>query len=145
MIDLLENIKGILIFCSGADRETLTDTKLSSEENKYVTIGALIILTTLLAGTSGGTAAHKFFGGNFFVTALVVVFWGAFIFFLERYFMMSTKKFQVNDDLWGIYQNLLFPVCRSSHHQNLFFDYFIFTDCLSLRSTNISFIYQGSN
>jgi Domain of unknown function (DUF4407) len=109
MIDLLENIKGILIFCSGADRETLTDTKLSSEENKYVTIGALIILTTVLAGASGGTSAHKFFGGNFFVTALVVVFWGSFIFFLERYFMMSTKKFQVDDDLWGTIKTYFFP------------------------------------
>jgi Domain of unknown function (DUF4407) len=109
MIDLLENIKGILIFCSGADRETLNDTKLSSEESKYVTIGALIVLTTLLACCSGGTAAHKFFGGNPFVTFLVIIFWGAFIFFLERYFMMSTKKFQTSENFWKTLRIYFFP------------------------------------
>ena len=56
MTDLLEKIVVILIFCSGADRQTLTETKLQSEENKYVAIGALILLTTMLACCSGGTA-----------------------------------------------------------------------------------------
>jgi hypothetical protein len=109
MTDLLEKIAVILIFCSGADRQTLNDTKLQSEENKYVSIGALIILTTMLACCSGGTAAYKFSGGNIFVSLIVVVFWGAFIFFLERYFMMSTKKFQSSEDFWGTIKIYFFP------------------------------------
>ena len=39
MSDLLGKIVVILIFCSGADRQTLNETKLQSEENKYVAIG----------------------------------------------------------------------------------------------------------
>jgi hypothetical protein len=109
MTDLLENIKIVLIFCSGADLETLNDTKLQSEENKYVTIGALIILTTMLACCSGGTAAYKFSGGDGFISLLVIVFWGAFIFFLERYFMMSTKKFQSSEDFWETIKIYFFP------------------------------------
>jgi hypothetical protein len=109
MTDLLEKIAVILIFCSGADRQTLNDTKLQSEENKYVSIGALIILTTVLACCSGGTAAYKFSGGNIFISLIVVIFWGAFIFFLERYFMMSTKKFQGSEDLWETVKIYFFP------------------------------------
>jgi hypothetical protein len=109
MTDLLEKITVVLIFCSGADRETLNDTKLQSEENKYVSIGALILLTTILACCSGGTAAYKFSGGNILISLLVVVFWGAFIFFLERYFMMTTKKFQGSGDFWTTIVTYFFP------------------------------------
>ncbi len=109
MTDLLEKIVVILIFCSGADRQTLTETKLQSEENKYVAIGALILLTTMLACCSGGTAAYKFSGGNIFISLIVVIFWGAFIFFLERYFMMSTKKFSSSEDLWETIKIYFFP------------------------------------
>jgi hypothetical protein len=109
MTDLFEKISVILIFCSGADRQTLNETKLQSEENKYVAIGALILLTTMLACCSGGTAAYKFSGGNIFISLIVVIFWGAFIFFLERYFMMSTKKFSSSEDLWETIKIYFFP------------------------------------
>jgi Domain of unknown function (DUF4407) len=114
MNNLFDSIKNILIFCSGADKETLEETKLGAEESKYATIGVIIILTTALACCSGGCAAHKFFGGNNHITLVVVMFWGTFIFFLERYFMMSTKKFKGSgnpmDDFLNNLTTFILPV-----------------------------------
>jgi cytochrome c biogenesis protein CcdA len=100
-------MKDILIFCSGADREALEETKSEAEKNKYASIGMIILLTTVLACCSGGCAAYKFFGDRSYVSLIIIIFWGTFIFFLERYFMMSTKKFKgSNNPISDFFNNL---------------------------------------
>jgi hypothetical protein len=96
--ELIEAIKYFLIFCSGADIETVKETKLSSEENKYLTIGSVIIAITILAACSGALAARTFFGRSLDPSSVIIlsiisgVIWGMFVFSIDRYFTMSIKK-----------------------------------------------------
>jgi hypothetical protein len=96
--EFIEAIKYFLIFCSGADFETIKETKLSSEENKYLTVGAVIVAITILAACSGALAARTFFGRNFDPSSILTLslisgfIWGMFVFSIDRYFAMSIKK-----------------------------------------------------
>jgi hypothetical protein len=94
MKEVLELIKEFLIFCSGADIEIVKETQLKSEENKYATIGAVIVAISILASCSGGFAARTFFGRNQnqLLPFIAGAIWGLFIFAIDRYFSMSIKK-----------------------------------------------------
>lgn len=80
-------------FCSGAHISTLE--KHSTEQNKYVGIGATIFFTGLFAALSGGYAMYFVFAGNPIAPLLAILFgiiWGLAIFNMDRYIVSSINK-----------------------------------------------------
>lgn len=96
-------VSDFFIWCSGADRAILGSLKngvdkdgntidcQKTEREKYVGVGGTIFFTALMAILSGGYAFHFTFD-NLFATVLFALLWGALIFNLDRYIIISMKK-----------------------------------------------------
>jgi uncharacterized protein DUF4407 len=94
--------------CSGATISLLQQPECETEHNKYVGIGAAVFLTGVLAAISASYAFSTIIQSRGWTIALGV-FWGAMIFNLDRYLVMSirnnppvtnaTLKEKLND--WG--------------------------------------------
>lgn len=82
-------MKNFFLFCAGIDPNILA--KCPSDENKYVGIGATVLFTGILAFFSAGYALYTVFDNCFFALVFGLV-WGAMIFNLDRYIVMSMKK-----------------------------------------------------
>ncbi|SMC73350.1 DUF4407 domain-containing protein [Pedobacter nyackensis] len=80
-------------FCSGVHISTLE--KHSTEQNKYIGIGATIFFTGLFAALSGGYAMYFVFKGAegaVFFALFFGIIWGLAIFNMDRYIVSSINK-----------------------------------------------------
>jgi len=79
----------ILCTCAGANLKLIG--KYPLEVSRYNSIGATIVFTGIFATLSGGYAFYKIFD-NYAVAIVLGIIWGAMIFNLDRYIVMSIKK-----------------------------------------------------
>lgn len=92
-------IRGMTRFfcwCGGANLDVLED--YSNSKNFIFTGGVLVFLTGVFAWVSGGYAMYTIFG-SLEVAIAVGFIWGAFIFFMDRFFVSSIKK-QSDGNRW---------------------------------------------
>ena len=83
------SIQNFFLFCSGVERSILE--KCPSDTNKYAGIGATIFFTGVLAFFSSAYALYTVFDSVFMAIVFGLV-WGAMIFNLDRYIVMSMKS-----------------------------------------------------
>lgn len=76
-------------WCSGANLSLLNKT--TTEESKYVGIGATVFFTGIFAVLSGGYALYLVFD-QFFLSVIFGMLWGLMIFNLDRYIVSSMRK-----------------------------------------------------
>jgi hypothetical protein len=77
--------------CSGATISLLQKKECETEHSKYVGIGAAVFLTGVLAAISAGYAFSTVLQSRRWAIALGV-FWGAMIFNLDRYLVLSIRN-----------------------------------------------------
>lgn len=77
------------IFCSGVEQSILNQT--STENNKFVGIGATVFFTGVFAMIAASYALYTVFF-NFWAAAAFGLVWGLMIFNLDRYIVSSMKK-----------------------------------------------------
>jgi len=77
--------------CSGATISLLRKKECETEHSKYVGIGAAVFLTGVLAAISSGYAFSTVLQSGKLAIALGV-FWGAMIFNLDRYLVLSIRN-----------------------------------------------------
>ncbi len=83
-------LKRFFILCSGADADILADSS-SSEQNKYVGIGATVFFTAVMAFIAATYALYTVF--DTYITAIFFgLIWGALIFNLDRFIVSTIKK-----------------------------------------------------
>ena len=82
-------LQRFFIICSGADKGIIE--QCPTDWNKFAGIGATIFLTAVLASLSGGYAIHTTFESSSVAVAFALL-WGAVIFNLDRYIVLSMKK-----------------------------------------------------
>jgi len=82
-------IKRFFWHCSGADIRILK--KYSTENVKYVGIGATIFFTGIFAALAGSYAVYTVFD-NLYISIAIGILWGLMIFNLDRYIVSSMRK-----------------------------------------------------
>ena len=82
-------LRSFFIFCSGANYAFLR--RCPSEINKYAGIGATIFFTGVFAAIAGGYALFTVFQSSI-IAVVFGLLWGAMIFNLDRYIVMSLQK-----------------------------------------------------
>lgn len=90
----MKQLQDFFLFCSGVERSFLE--RCPSDTNKYVGIGATIFFTGVLAFFSASYALYTVFGSYFMAIGFGLV-WGAMIFNLDRYIVLSMKS---NGNWW---------------------------------------------
>lgn len=85
----MEKVKLFFWWCSGASINLLN--KCSSEQSKYVGIGATVFFTGVFAALSGAYALYMVFD-SFFFSILFGLLWGLMIFNIDRYIVSSMRK-----------------------------------------------------
>jgi hypothetical protein len=93
-IPAMKQLQNFFLFCSGVERSFLE--RCPSDTNKYVGIGATIFFTGVLAFFSASYALYTVFGSYFMAIGFGLV-WGAMIFNLDRYIVLSMKS---NGNWW---------------------------------------------
>src|SRR3982751_395354 len=84
-------IKRFFWACSGATISILKKKECETEHSKYVGIGAAVFLTAVLAAVSASYAFSTVFASRNWAIAFGV-FWGAMIFNLDRYLVLSIRN-----------------------------------------------------
>ena len=77
--------------CSGATISILQKKECETEHSKYVGIGAAVFLTGVLAAVSASYAFSTVFSSGKWAIAFGI-FWGAMIFNLDRYLVLSIRN-----------------------------------------------------
>lgn len=85
----MEKVKLFFWWCSGASINILN--KCSSEQSKFVGIGATVFFTGLFAALSGGYALYMVFD-SIFLSVFFGLLWGLMIFNIDRYIVSSMRK-----------------------------------------------------
>lgn len=90
ILSAMKTVEQFFLYCSGTDASILE--KCPTDRNKYVGIGATIFFTGLFAFFSSGYALYTVFDS--YVAAVVFgAVWGLMIFNLDRYIVMSMKRY----------------------------------------------------
>jgi hypothetical protein len=90
----MQHLQHFLWFVGGFERLSLDHEDCRTIRAKYSSIGGLVLVTALLAVWSGGYAIYTIFR-NIPATIAIAVLWGAFILWLDRYLISSTRKLAV--------------------------------------------------
>jgi len=85
----MKSLKGLFIFCTGANRSILKRTP--TEINKYVGIGATIFFTGVFAAIAAGFALYTVFE-SYYLVVPVALLWGLMIFNLDLFIVSTMKK-----------------------------------------------------
>lgn len=85
----MNNIQDFFLFCSGVEASVLE--KCPTDRNKYAGIGATVLFTGVLAFFSSGYALYTVFD-SYWISGAFGLVWGAMIFNLDRYIVMSMKS-----------------------------------------------------
>lgn len=86
----MKTLEQFFLYCSGTDASILE--KCPTDRNKYVGIGATVFFTGLFAFFSSGYALYTVFDS--YLAAIVFgMVWGLMIFNLDRYIVMSMKRY----------------------------------------------------
>jgi hypothetical protein len=85
----MEKVIAFFWWCSGASPKLLS--KCSSEQSKFVGIGATVFFTGVFAALSGAYALYMVFD-SIFASLIFGLLWGLMIFNLDRYIVSSMRK-----------------------------------------------------
>jgi hypothetical protein len=86
----MKNVEQFFLYCSGVEKTLLA--QCPSDRNKYVGIGATIFFTGLFAFFSSGYALFTVFD-SYWAALVFGLVWGTMIFNLDRYIVMSMKRY----------------------------------------------------